>query len=95
LYWEEPAIPLKDDEGNYRNPLSWWSIHQRKFKYLSVLASRVLSIPATSAPSERVFSTAGLTITKDRARLASQTAKELIFLHDVVPAIERFEGSFG
>ncbi len=32
-----------------------------------------------AAPSERVFSTAGLTISKDRARLASQTANELIF----------------
>ena len=50
----------------------------------------VLCIPATSAPSERLFSTADLTIAKDRARLASDTTNELIFLHDALPAIRRF-----
>jgi hypothetical protein len=34
-----------------------------------------------------VFSTVGLTIAKDHARLASVTANELIFLHDALPAI--------
>jgi hypothetical protein len=60
---------------------------------ISKLALRVLCIPATSAPSERVFSVAGLTIAKDRARLAPQTANELIFLHDAIPALKRFEES--
>jgi len=70
--------------------LTWWKFNERKYKLLSKLAARVLCIPATSAPSERVFSTAGLTIAKDRARLASDTANELIFLHDALPAIRRF-----
>jgi hypothetical protein len=43
-----------------------------------------------SAPSERVFSTAGLTIAKDHTRLASEMANELIFLHDALPAIRNF-----
>jgi hypothetical protein len=93
LYRREAPIAMKNNSGQYNNPLSWWSLNGRKFKYLSILASRILSIPATSAPSERVFSTAGLTISKDRARLASQTANELIFLHDVLPAIEKIEGA--
>jgi hypothetical protein len=42
-------------------------------------------MPATSAPSEHVFSSAGLTIAKDHGRLAPQTANELIFLHDAIP----------
>jgi hypothetical protein len=37
------------------------------------------AFPATSAPSEHVFSVTGLIIAKDRARLASDTANELIF----------------
>ncbi len=53
-----------------------------------MLALRVLCIPATSAPLERFFSVAGLTITKDRARLAPQRANELIFLHDAIPALK-------
>jgi hypothetical protein len=55
-----------------------------------MLASRVLCIPATSAPSEHVFSTAGLTIAKDQARLASKAANELFFLHDALPAFWKF-----
>ena len=57
------------------------------------MALRVLCIPATSAPSERVFSVAGLTIAKDQARLAPHTANELIFLHDALPAIKKYEES--
>ena len=60
---------------------------------LSQLAFHILCIPATSAPAERVFSVAGLTIAKDRARLAPQTANELIFLHDAIPALQKFERS--
>jgi hypothetical protein len=91
LYRQEAPIPMKDYSGNYNDPLSWWNLNERKFKHLSILASRILCTPATSASSKRIFSTAGLTIAKDRAHLASNTANELIFLHDVLPAIERFE----
>jgi hypothetical protein len=54
------------------------------------VALRLLCTPATSAPSERVFSVARITIAKDRARLAPQTANELIILHDVIPAIRKY-----
>jgi hypothetical protein len=60
---------------------------------ISKLAFCVLCISATSVPSERVFSVADLSIAKDRSRLAPQTANELIFLHDAVPAMRRFEES--
>ncbi len=54
--------------GKFRCPLEWWRLHQNDFAYLLKLAAKYLSIPTTSAPSERVFSTdAGFTITKDRA----------------------------
>jgi len=39
--------------------LEWWKANHAGFPHLSVLARRVLAIPATSAPSERLFSTAG------------------------------------
>jgi hypothetical protein len=53
------------------------------------LALCIVCIPATSAPAELVFSAAGLTIAKDCARLAPQTANELIFLHDAIPALKK------
>ena len=90
---QEAPITMKDNLGHYNNPFHWWSLNGIRLKHLSVLASRILSVPATSAPSEQVFSTAGLTIAKDRAQLASQTANALVFLHDVLPTIARFEGS--
>lgn len=58
---------------------------------MSKLARRVLCIPATSAPSERVFSAAGLTITNRRASLNAENAAALIFLHDSWSATEQME----
>jgi hypothetical protein len=68
----------------------WWKLNQGRYKLLLEVVLRLLCIPATSAPSERVFSVAGLTIAKDRARLAPQTANELIILHDAIPAIRKY-----
>jgi hAT family C-terminal dimerisation region len=51
---------------------------QRQLPLMSNLARRTLCIPATSAPSERLFSLAGLTITK----FSSDTASAIVFLHD-------------
>jgi len=93
LYAREPSLPLQDAQQKFTCPLSWWKLNQSKYKILSEVALRVLCIPATSAPSERVFSVAGLTIAKDQARLAPHTANELIFLHDALPAIKKYEES--
>jgi hypothetical protein len=88
LYQQEPSI-----YSSFNCPLSWWRTKELKFPLLSHLAYRLLCIPATSAPSERVFSSARLTIAKDRARLAPQIANELVFLHDALPAIKKYEQS--
>ena len=55
---------------------------------LAELAREVLYIPAISASSERLFSTAGLTIAKDRAGLLPETAEDLIWLHDAWPTMK-------
>jgi hypothetical protein len=66
LYNGEPMMLLQKEDRMYNDPLAWWCLKAQKFPLLSELAIRYLCIPATSAPSERVFSTAGLTIAKER-----------------------------
>jgi hypothetical protein len=85
LYKGLPKVEMF--EGGVENctvncPLVWWKVHQHQLPLMSQLARRLLCIPATSAPSERVFSVAGLTISKKRNKLTPQHANELIFLHN-------------
>lgn len=70
------------------DPLQWWSQKTSKYPILSHLAKKILCIPATSAPVERLFSVAGLTIANDRARLLPENAEDLVFLHDAWPKCE-------
>lgn len=58
--------------------LQWWKLQTETFPRLRVLAQGILAIPATSAPSERVFSIAGLTIQAKRSRLVNR----IVFVHD-------------
>ncbi|ELT89452.1 hypothetical protein CAPTEDRAFT_142524, partial [Capitella teleta] len=51
------------------------------FPLLSNFAKFLLGIPATSVPSERVFSTAGDVISAKRSHLTSSNADKLTFLH--------------
>ena len=90
LYRQEAHLPLKDQSGRWNNPLEWWKVKQHQFPLLAALAKKYLGVPATSAPSERVFSTAGLTIANLRTRLLPDTAAELVFLHDALPAIDKY-----
>jgi hypothetical protein len=78
-YMRLPRLPLKKDD-EFTCPLEWWKKHEQILPTLSELARRLLCIPATSAPSERVFSAAGLTISNDRASLLPDHAADMIFL---------------
>lgn len=64
-----------------RDPLLWWKLNSERFPHIAKLARRFLCIMGTSVPSERVFSIAGLTITKSRSQLDPESVDEIIFMN--------------
>jgi hypothetical protein len=58
----------------------WWQANQSKYPLTAKVAREMLCVPATSVPSERLFSKAGDVITKKRNSLAVGKAEKLIFL---------------
>ena len=71
---------LRSDDRSYLCPLSWWKLNHKSYPIIWELAKRILSIPATSAPSERVFSAAANVVNKKRVRLDPDTVNLLIYL---------------
>lgn len=71
---------LAPDADSEMDPLEWWKINDRSFPRVSCLAKRYLCIPATSSPSERVFSTGGNIVTCHRAALKPEAVDRLVFL---------------
>jgi hypothetical protein len=87
-FMSEAGVTAAGEEGDdnrdngtvwLSNPLTWWRLYEEDYPTLSLLARRVLCVQATSAPSERLFSTSGCTFGKLRASLSPDTAEELIF----------------
>ncbi|XP_076836729.1 E3 SUMO-protein ligase ZBED1-like [Brachyhypopomus gauderio] len=62
------------------NPLKWWKEHAVTYPALSCLAKKYLCVPATSSPSERIFSCSGNIVTCHRASLKPDTVDRLVFL---------------
>jgi len=65
-----------------QNPLEWWKSNEHRYPQVAVLAAQLFSLPATSCPSERVFSNAGNSIKKKRAQLNPEHAEMLVFLFE-------------
>ena len=84
-------------DGNYPDALAWWKKSAHLYPRLASLARKYLSIQATSAPSERIFSKASRIIEEQRTRLDPGIAGKLLYvafnytwyiMHDVDPEDE-------
>ncbi|KAI2666748.1 E3 SUMO-protein ligase ZBED1 [Labeo rohita] len=73
-YKSLPPIPMAED------PVMWWWEKRDDLPLLTTIATSYLCAQASSTPSERVFSTAGSTISQERSRLLPEKANMLIFL---------------
>jgi len=85
-----PEHPLEVESKSYmifmrdnieEDPLRFWSKNQARFPILAAVARRVLSIPATLASTERLFSASGRVCTFDRSSLKPATVDILSTLH--------------
>ena len=62
------------------NVLNWWKENQKSYPNLFKLAKAYLHIPATSVPSERIFSLAGYIVRDRRSRILADNVNKAIFL---------------
>ena len=64
-----------------KNPLDWWKTREHIMSNLSKCAKKYLGIVATSVPSERLFSQAGLVVSDRRSCLKPENVEMMLFLN--------------
>jgi len=72
----------KQEGGEYNDPLAWWKEEQAKYPTIARLAREFLAIPATSAPSERVWSRAAQVLTHKRSKIKSALSERIMFIRE-------------
>ena len=92
---KQPAIATSGDELKHfikeptldpdSNALEWWRRHHERFPRVAKLTKKLMCVPATSVPAERVFSTSGSIITKLRSSLKPENVNMLVFLDKNLP----------
>ena len=69
----------KQDKENC-NVLQWWKHNKTSFPCLFKAAQCLLHIPATSVPSEHIFSLAGYVVRDRRSKMLAANLNKFIFL---------------
>ena len=75
-YLSTPASSVTNDI------LDFWRLNGKLWPNLMLVAQAVFSIPATSTPVERLFSSAGNIITAKRSAISPTLLDMLVFIHD-------------
>jgi hypothetical protein len=66
----------------YNCPLSWWKSSAHRFINLAKLAIKYLGVPATSAPSERIWSRAARVLTVKRNRMSEKVTAAMMYCRE-------------
>ena len=75
-YLELEMIGVEED------PLEWWKITgKEECPTLFEVALKLFIIPASSVPSERIFSILGNIVTKKRTRLGKEITNQIVYLN--------------
>jgi hAT family C-terminal dimerisation region len=91
----EPKLQMKPDPNDKSKLiptrpmlLQWWFENEMIYPVLASLAREVLAIPASTAPAERVWSTAGNICVPKRAGMKETTLANLVMCHDNIERCE-------
>ena len=74
------SLRMSKDDKERCNVLNWWKVNKCTFPCLFKAALYFLHIPATSVPSERIFSLAGYIVRDRRSKLLAANVNKFIFL---------------
>ncbi len=77
-FLQDPIIPPEECV------LKWWATNAVRFPLVAHMARYYLALPATSVPSEQLFSKAGQVITERRNRLKPEHAEQFNSLSSYV-----------
>ncbi|CAG8857429.1 17832_t:CDS:1, partial [Gigaspora margarita] len=89
VFMQDISDESNDEVDNYlslpeifykSNPFNWWNSQKAFFPIISKFARQYLTTPATSTPSERLFSDASNTITIRRTMLKPRLFERMLFL---------------
>jgi hypothetical protein len=82
------ACPLHDENDSFNDPLKWGKVNCIEYPYVANVARKYLAIPATLAPSERVWSRLARILSLRCASLCDDLVgrmmyvkENLVFLH--------------
>ena len=76
--YKEVTVSMKGQHDF--DAVAWWENNKTAFPHLFLLSKKVLSIPATSAPSEHVWSVSSRVLTKKRNRSSPAITTDLMLL---------------
>jgi len=78
---EQAAFRARKSEPLGSDPLIFWKQHSASYPNLALQAAKLLCIPATSLPCERLFSVAGVIVEKWRTALNPDQVQNILCLN--------------
>ena len=78
LEWKGFSV-AKCEEIN-TDPLEYWQRNERQFPHVALQAQKLLCVPATSLPCERLFSAAGILVDRRRSSLRPDHIQQMLCL---------------
>ncbi len=73
---------MYDENDAFNDPLKWWKENGAKYPYVATIARKYLAIPATSAPSEQVWSRLARILSLRRACLSDDLVRRMMYVKE-------------